>query len=62
MSYRIASIYGALGEMDKAFAELEKAFENRDWDVHRLKVDLFMDPLRGDPRYAKMLTRLNLPE
>ncbi|HVF48047.1 MAG TPA: hypothetical protein VNA17_10810 [Pyrinomonadaceae bacterium] len=62
MSSRIASIYGALGEMDKAFAELEKAFENRDWDVHRLKVDPFMDPLRDDPRFAEMLGRLKLPE
>ncbi len=62
MSCRIASIYGALGEKDKAFAELERAFENRDWDLHRLKVDPFMDPLRDDPRFNEMLKRLNLPE
>ena len=50
MSCRIASIYAALGEKEKAFAELEKAFAERDWDLHRLKVDPFMDPLRADPR------------
>ncbi len=49
----IASIYGALG------AELEKAFENRDWVLHRLKVDPFMDPLRDDPRFKEMLKRFN---
>ena len=59
---RIAAIYGALGEKDKAFAELEKAFEARDWDMHRLSVELYMRPLRDDPRFKAMLKRMNLPE
>ena len=62
MSSRVATIYGALGETDKAFAELEKAFAEHDWDIHRLKVDPFMDPLRDDPRFAALLKRLNLPQ
>ncbi len=62
MSYFVASTYAALGDKDKAFAELEKAFAERDWDLHRLKVDLFMDPLRTDPRLKEMLKRLNLPQ
>ena len=59
---RIAAIYGALGEKDKAFAELEKAFEARDWDMHRLNVEVYMRPLRDDPRFAGFVKRLNLPE
>lgn len=62
MSCRIASIYGALGERDKAFTELEKAFAERDWDLHRLKVDPFMDPLRDDSRFKDLLKRMGLPE
>ena len=62
MSYRIANIYAALGDKDKAFAELEKAFVDHDWELHRLKVDPLMDPLRDDPRFKEMLKRLNLPE
>jgi TolB-like protein/Tfp pilus assembly protein PilF len=62
MFYRIAHIYAALGDKDKAFGELEKAFENRDWELHRLKVDPLMDPLRDDRRFKEMLKRLNLPE
>ena len=59
---RIAAIYGALGEKDKAFAELEKAFEARDWDMHRLNVEIYMRPLRDDPRFASFVKRLNLPK
>ncbi|MBK7392135.1 MAG: tetratricopeptide repeat protein [Chloracidobacterium sp.] len=59
---RIAVIYGALGEKDKAFAELEKAYEARDWDMHRLKISEDMRPLRDDPRFKALLKRLNLPE
>jgi serine/threonine-protein kinase len=59
---RIAGIYVALGEKDKAFGELNKAFEARDWELYRLKVDPYWIPLRDDPRFKEMLKRLNLPE
>jgi tetratricopeptide (TPR) repeat protein len=59
---RIASIYGALGDKDKAFEELLKAFEVRDWELYRLNADPYWDPLRDDPRFKVMLKRLNLPD
>src|SRR5687767_2290595 len=62
MSCRIATIYGALGEKDKAFAELEKAFAERDWDLHRVITDPFMDPLRDDPRFKELLRKIGLTE
>jgi TolB-like protein/Tfp pilus assembly protein PilF len=58
MSAWIASIYAALGDKDKAFAELEEAFAERDWDLHRLKVDPFMDPLRDDPRFKALAKKI----
>ncbi len=61
-AYWIAGIYAALGDKDKAFAELEKAYQARDWFLPRLKVDPFMDGLRDDPRFKAMLKSLNLPE
>jgi TolB-like protein/Tfp pilus assembly protein PilF len=60
--YWIAPIYAALGERNEAFAELEKAFAERDYFMPRLKVDPFMDALRDDPRFKEMLKRMNLPE
>jgi TolB-like protein/Tfp pilus assembly protein PilF len=59
---RIAAIYAALGEKDKAFAELEKAFQDRDWDMHRLNIEVYMRPLHDDPRFAGFVKRLNLPQ
>lgn len=59
---RIASIYGALGEMDKAIVELEKGFEARDWELYRSSVEPYMNDLRDDPRFKALLKRMNLPE
>ena len=58
----VASIYGALGDKDKAFAELEKAFGQRDAWLKWIKSDPMMDPLRDDPRFIALLKRLNLAE
>jgi len=62
MSYHLALIYAALGEKDKAFAELETAFAEHDYLLPRIKVEPFLDPLRDDVRFKEMLKRLNLPE
>jgi tetratricopeptide (TPR) repeat protein len=59
---RIASIYEALGDKDKAFGELQKAFEVRDWELFRINADPYFSSLRDDPRFKEMLKRLNLPE
>lgn len=60
--YLVASIHAALGDKEQAFAKLENSLAERDWYLHRLKVDPLMDPLRDDPRFKKILKRLNLPE
>jgi tetratricopeptide (TPR) repeat protein len=60
-NYWAAAAYAAVGDKDAAFAELEKAYQNHDWFLQRIKVDPFMDPLRDDPRYDAMVKRLNFP-
>ena len=61
IAYHVATIHAALGDKDKAFAELERSFQQRDWSLHQMNVDPFIDPLRDDPRFAAMVRRLNLP-
>jgi TolB-like protein/Flp pilus assembly protein TadD len=58
--YYIAAIYAALGDKDKAFAELDRSFDERDTFLSRAKNDPFMDPLRDDPRFKVLLGKLNL--
>ena len=61
-TYYLASIYATLGDKDKAFAELERSFADRDCYLGRITVDHFMDPLRNDPRFKNLTKRMNLPQ
>lgn len=61
-TYYTAIIYSALGDKDKAFAELQTAVENKDWSIQQMNVDPLMDPLRDDPRFEDLVKRLELPE
>jgi|GEM_PF-2314319 len=56
----IASIYGALGDFDRAFFLLEKAYSERDNNLQQLKTDPKLDPLRSYPRFKALLKRMNL--
>ncbi|MEO7674516.1 MAG: protein kinase [Pyrinomonadaceae bacterium] len=58
----MAIIYAALGDQEKAFASLEKAYTERDFQLTSLKVEPGFDPLRDDPRFADLLRRLGFPQ
>ncbi len=59
----IGILYGALGELDEAFAWLEKAYEERDPELTYLKVPgRRFAPLRHDARFQQMVHRMGLPE
>jgi len=49
-----------LGEKEKAFEWLEKAYEARDFDLCEIKVDPELDPLRSDRRFADLLQRIGV--
>jgi len=53
-------VHASLGDKDEAFKWLEKAYEQHDSYLVRLKVEPGMDPLRSDPRLARLLYRMNL--
>lgn len=56
----IAVIYGALGDNDKAFEYLEKAYESKFSHLFLLKVDPRFDSLRSDARFEPLLKRIGL--
>jgi TolB-like protein/DNA-binding winged helix-turn-helix (wHTH) protein/Tfp pilus assembly protein PilF len=61
--YMIAVIYSGLGQKDKAFEFLEKAYEERSPDVvYFVRADLRLDPLRSDPRFRDLMHRVGLPQ
>jgi TolB-like protein/DNA-binding winged helix-turn-helix (wHTH) protein len=60
--YMIATVYAGLGEKDKAFEFLERAYQERSLDISwHLRADLRIDNLRSDPRFETLLRRVGLP-
>lgn len=58
--FPIAVAYVGLGENDRAFEALEKAYAERSWGMGMLAVNAVFDPLRSDPRFSALLGRVNL--
>jgi serine/threonine-protein kinase len=56
----IGLIHAALGDKERAFAWLEKAYQARSDTLLFLKVDPKYDSLRSDPRFSELVKRLNL--
>jgi TolB-like protein/DNA-binding winged helix-turn-helix (wHTH) protein/Flp pilus assembly protein TadD len=59
--YTMAAIYAGLGENDKAFDSLERAYAEKALDFPSLlQSDLLLDSLHPDPRFQGLLRRLPL--
>ncbi len=58
--YEIAVALARLGQRDRAFASLNTAVEQRLTRTAWIKTDPEMDPLRDDPRFAALLTKMGL--
>ena len=52
--------YAAMGNLDRAFACLDRAIQARSAGVIYLKLDPGYEPLRGDPRFNASLQRIGL--
>ena len=57
----IAMIYSGLGEQDRAFEWLERAFAGRAYGLVLLPSDPRFDLLRSDKRYAALMRRVGFP-
>jgi tetratricopeptide (TPR) repeat protein len=56
----LAAVDAKLGNKEEAFAGLNKAIDERASGIPNLKVDPVFDGLHSDPRFAKLLTRMNI--
>jgi TolB-like protein/Tfp pilus assembly protein PilF len=56
----IASVYVGLGDMEQAFAWLEKDFQVRSGFLEYVITNPLFDSIRSDPRYADLLRRMGL--
>jgi tetratricopeptide (TPR) repeat protein len=59
--YLIASVQASLGQRTSAFASLDRAVRERAELVAYLRIDLRVDSLRTDRRFARLLRQLRLP-
>jgi predicted Zn-dependent protease len=50
-------VYAALGDKDEAFSWLEKDFNERSYQPAFYAVDVTLDDLRDDPRFAEFVRR-----
>jgi Flp pilus assembly protein TadD len=57
----VALTYAALGDKDKAFLWLETACAENSSFMTSLRFWSVFDPLRSDPRFARLLDRVGLP-
>jgi TolB-like protein/DNA-binding winged helix-turn-helix (wHTH) protein/Flp pilus assembly protein TadD len=61
--YLIATLYAGLGDKDRAFQWLEKAYLEKSLELSwHIKADLRIDNLRSDPRYHSLLRRVGLDD
>ena len=62
VSGALADLYATLGENEKAFAVLERAYAEHDNQLQFLRVNPNLDPLRSDQRFADLMQRVGLAQ
>lgn len=59
-TFFIAIIYVGLGEKDRAFEWLDKAYQERNANLVNLNVQPIFDPIRLEPRFGNLLRKVGL--
>jgi len=57
-----AIMLGHLGNLDEAFRELDRAYDEHLGGLVWAKANPVLDPLRADPRFDDFLKRMNFPD
>ncbi|HUQ14490.1 MAG TPA: protein kinase [Gemmatimonadales bacterium] len=61
-AFTLAMAYTGLGETDRAIAALHQAIDERDIFMPEVFFDPLLDPLRGDPRFRRIVERMGLAQ
>jgi TolB-like protein/Tfp pilus assembly protein PilF len=62
-AYGLAIVYLGLGDKEETLRWLQKSYQDRAGaDIARIKVGRFLDPLRGDPRFEALVTKVFAPK
>ncbi len=61
-AYQVGEVYAYRGESDKAFAWLDRAYQQRDPGIVYLKLDRLLLSLHADPRWAALMHRAGLAD
>src|SRR6266496_1081348 len=58
-AYNFAIVYLGLGDKEEALRWLQKSYQDRaGYDIATIKVDPFLDPLRGDPHFEALAEKI----
>jgi hypothetical protein len=57
-----AEVYALLGNKDKVFFWLDKAYQERDGFLACLVVSPMFEPVRSDPRYKALVKKIGFPQ
>lgn len=60
-NYEFAKIDAQLHDTDEAIGDLERAWENKEANLMFIRVEPWLDPIRGDPRFAALVNKMELP-
>ena len=58
--FEIGAIYAGLGQKDRAFEWLQRAYRRRSSAIAKISTDLRTRTLRGDPRFISLLKQMRL--
>jgi eukaryotic-like serine/threonine-protein kinase len=59
--YEVAGVYAQLGDKDRAFTWLDKAYQSRSC-MYWMRQDPRLDSIHSDPRFQELLTKMKFPQ
>ncbi len=59
--YEVAGVYAQLGDKDRAFKWLDKAYRSRSC-MYWLRQDPRLDSIHSDPRFRELMTKMKFPQ